>query len=111
MALFLVFAAAGGVGFGVGGGTRDCLSFLAGLVVASLTVTLGVMLVEIAGRIAPAMAMVAALSNYTLTVLLFLILLQAISPQVADIPALATGLACSVVPYLSWQFAKARPRR
>jgi hypothetical protein len=108
--LFAVIAAAGGLGFALGAGGRACLSFLAGLVVASLAATLGIMLVEIAGRIAPAMAMVAALSNYALTVLFFLLLLRAVDPDVADVPAFATGLACSVVPYLAWQFARARPR-
>lgn len=109
-ALFVGLAAAGGIGFGVGSGGRAAVGFLAGLAVASFTGTLGVVLVEIAGRIAPAMAMVAALSNYVLTVLFFLVLLESVGSDVVDVPAFATGLACSVVPYLAWQFQRAHPR-
>jgi hypothetical protein len=109
--LVLTFAVVGGLAFGLARGPRSATSFLAGLAVATATVTMGAALVEIAGRIAPALAMIAALSNYALTVLFFLVLLRSISPSSADIPALATGLGCSVVPYLAWQFAKARPRR
>jgi hypothetical protein len=108
--LFLAIAAVGGGAFALATGGRACVSFLAGLLIATLAATLGIMLVEIAGRIAPAMAMIAALSNYALTVLFFLVLLRAIDPSVADIPAFAAGLACSIVPYLAWQFGKARPR-
>lgn len=109
--LFVAFAAVGAVGFGLARDGRAAVSFLAGMAIATATVSLGAVLVEIAGRIAPAMAMVAAMSNYLLTVLFFVILLSAVSPDVVAIPAFATGLAASVVPYLAWQFAKARPGR
>lgn len=109
--LFAGFAAVGGIGFGLGVGGRAAVSFLAGMAVATVTVSLGVVMVDVAGRIAPVMAMVAALTNYLMTVLLFVVLLKTVSPSVAHIPAFATGLAVSVVPYLAWQFARARPGR
>jgi hypothetical protein len=104
-------ASAGVLAFVLGSGSRAALSFLAGLVIATLAVCLGALLVLVAARIAPSLAMVAALSNYTLTVLFFLVLLNLIGPRAVDVPAFATGLAASVVPYLGWQFAQARPRR
>jgi hypothetical protein len=109
--LGLPVAAVGGGAFAAGDGTRAALSFLGGLVTALLAVGLGVVLVEVAGRISPALAMVAAVSNYALTVLLFLVLLSAVSPSVVVIAAYATGLAAAVVPYLAWQFDSARPRQ
>jgi hypothetical protein len=104
-------AAAGVLAFAVGSGRRAALSFLVGFAVATLTVSVGAVLVQVAGRIAPQLAMVAALSNYALTVLFFLVLLAVVGPTSADVPAFATGLAASVVPYLGWQFAQARPRQ
>lgn len=107
--LGLPIAVLGSVAFAIAGGVKPSLSFLGGLALAFAAVGTGAVLVEIADRIAPGMAMIAALSNYLLTVLFFLILLTAISPSAVDIPAFASGLAASVVPYLSWQIARAHP--
>lgn len=111
LGLFVTFAGLGVVGFGLGSGGRAAVSFLAGMTVATATAGAGAMLVEVAGRISPAVAMVAAMSNYLLTVLLFVIILSSVDSSVVDIPAFAMGLVASVVPYLAWQFAKARPGR
>jgi hypothetical protein len=45
-----------------------------------------------------------------LTVLFFVLLLALLGPDLVDVPAFAIGLAASVVPYLGWQVAQARPR-
>lgn len=108
--LFVGAALVGATGFAVGSGTRAAWSYLAGLAIATATGTLGVLLVELAGRIRASLAMIAALSNYALTVLVFLLLLRSVSPALADVPAFAAGLAASLVPYLGWQFRRARPR-
>lgn len=105
-----VAAVAGGLGFGLGAGQRAAWSFLAGLALALVVVSVAALMVAFAGRISPALAMVAALSNYALTVLFFVLLLVALGPDLVDVPAFAIGLAASVVPYLGWQFAQARPR-
>ena len=110
-ALLLLVAVAGTVGFAVAAGTRGALSYLVGLAIATVAVVAGTMLVEIAARITPALAMVAALSNYLLTVLLFVVLLNTVDDDAADVPAFALGLVAAVVPYLAWQLTRARPSR
>lgn len=110
VALFAGAALVGGTGFAVASGSRAAWSYVVGLAIATATVTVGVVLVEVAGRIRASLAMVAALANYALTVLVFLILLRAVSPALADIPAFAAGLASSLLPYLAWQFRRTRPR-
>lgn len=114
----LLFAAVAGallpvglVVFGIAGGVRGAVSFLAGMAIATAVASFGALMIEVAGRISPSLAMVAALSNYLITVLLFVAVLRSVGPDVADVPAFATGLVTAVVPYLAWQFAKARPNR
>jgi hypothetical protein len=109
LGLFVGFAVVGAVGFGLGSGGRAAVSYLAGMTVATAVAGFGAVLVEVAGRIAPAMAMIAAMSNYALTVLVFVLILSSVDSSVVDVPAFALGLLASVVPYLAWQFAKARP--
>jgi ABC-type dipeptide/oligopeptide/nickel transport system permease subunit len=101
---------AGTTAFAAAVGTRAGLSFLIGYAIALATVSLGVLLVDVAGRLAPSLALVVALGNYALTVLFFLLLLSVVSPKLADVPAFATGLASAVVPYVAWQLARARLR-
>lgn len=108
--LAVVAAVSGGVGFGLAEGTRSALSFLAGLGIALVTASVAAVFVAFAGRISPAFAMIAAVSNYALTVLFFVLLLASVGSDVVDVAAFAVGLATSVVPYLGWQFAQARPR-
>jgi hypothetical protein len=110
LALGAVAALAGGLGFGLAVNERAAWSFLGGLALALVVVSAAALMVGFAGRISPALAMVAALSNYALTVLFFVLLLVALGPEVVDVPAFAIGLAASVIPYLGWQFAAARPR-
>lgn len=107
--LIVALAVVGTVAFAIASGQRGAVSYLAGMGIATSVACLGAWLVEVAGRIAPAVAMVAALSNYALTVLLFVIVLSSVDSSVADIPAFATGLVASIVPFLAWQFAKAQP--
>lgn len=107
--LGLPIAALGGIGFAAGRDAKAGWSFLAGFLIALAVVSTGVLMVDVAGRIAPSMAMIAAVSNYVLTTLAFLLLLTVISPDVVDIPAFATGLAAAVVPYVAWQLGRARP--
>jgi hypothetical protein len=102
-------AVAGAVAFGVADGAKAALSFLGGLALALAIVALGVVLVDMATRISPNFGMLIAFSNYLLTVLFFVLLLKVVDPDSVDVPAFATGLATSVVPYLAWQFAQARP--
>lgn len=102
-------ALVGGVAFGVGGGSRAALSFLAGLAIALSIATAGALLVDVAGRLLPSLAMITALVNYAVTVLVFVVLLGLIGRSTVNVPAFATGLAVSVVPYLTWQFRLARP--
>jgi hypothetical protein len=109
LGLFVAFAVVGVVAFGLAVGSRAAVSFLAGMTVATATVGAGAVLVEIAGRISPAVAMLAAMSNYLLTVLIFVLILSSVDSSVVHVPAFAVGLAASVVPYLAWQFRKARP--
>ena len=112
-ALFLttaaVFAALGALAFGIGAGTRGALSYLVGFAIALSIATAGALLVDAAGRLLPSLAMITALLNYVVTVLVFVLLLGLIGPSAVDVPAFATGLAVSVVPYLAWQFRLARP--
>jgi hypothetical protein len=107
--LGLPIAVLGGVGFAAGRDAKAGWSFLAGFLIALAVVSTGVLMVDVAGRIAPSMAMIAAVSNYVLTTLAFLLLLTVISPDLADVPAFATGLAAAVVPYVAWQLGRARP--
>lgn len=104
-------AVAGALGFGLGVGARAGWSFVAGFLIALATVSLGVLLVVVAGQLAPSLAMLAAVANYVLTTLLFLLLLVTVSPSLADVRAFACGLAVSVVPYVAWQVERARPRQ
>lgn len=100
---------AGLFGFGFGAGSRGAWSFLAGFLIALAVVTGGVLMVDVAGRLTPAIVMLVAVLNYVMTTLIFLLLLTLISPELADVPAFACGLAGAVAPYVAWQVARVRP--
>ncbi len=109
--LAVALATAGTLAFAVAADGRAAVSFLSGMVIATLPATFGAVMIEVAGRISPTLAMVAALTNYVLTVLLFVVVLASVRADAVDVPAFAAGLVTAVVPYLAWQFARARPNR
>lgn len=101
-------AVVGALGFGLGRDGRAATSFLGGLALALVVVAAGVWFVEYASRLVPRYGLLFAMTQYVVTVLFFLLLLKAVDRDSVDVPAFATGLAASVVPYLAWQFASAR---
>ncbi len=106
--LGLPLAVLGTVGFGIASGGKAAGSFLLGFGAALLAASFAAVLVDLASRIAPGMGLIAALSNYVLTVLFFLVLLMSVSSSSIDVTAFAVGLAASVVPYVAWQYVKAQ---
>jgi hypothetical protein len=110
LGLVVLIALVGGLAFGLAGGARPAWSFLAGFGLATIIATAGAVLVDVAGTIAPQLGMVVALANYVMTVVVFILVLRTVGDSTVDVPAFATGLASSVVPYLAWQFRLARPR-
>lgn len=109
--LALAIAVVGAGVYAVVGDARAVVSFLSGMAIATAVASFGAVMIEVAGRISPSLAMVAALTNYALTVLLFIVFLASVNADVADVPAFTVGLLGAVLPYLAWQFAKARPDR
>lgn len=101
-------AVIGALGFGLARDGRAAVGFLTGLGLALLVVAAGVWFVDLASRLVPRLGLLFAMTQYVVTVLFFLLLLKVVDRDAVDVPAFATGLAASVVPYLAWQFAQAR---
>ena len=75
---------------------RAALSYALAAVSGGAIFSVGAGAVRIAGRISPVAAMIAALTNYALTVLILAFAYAASSPRVVDPGAVAAGLVCAV---------------
>lgn len=80
---------------------RAALSFALAAISGGAIFSVGAWAVRVAGQISPVAAMIAALINYALTVLLLAFAYAASSPRVVDRAAVAAGLICAVVVWVT----------
>ena len=101
---------AGSIGFGIGRGGSGFGAFV-GAFVFALAVLVGAgWFVDVAGRISPKRAMLAAMLNFILILLVFLMLLVLLKGSDADLDAVAVGLIAATLPFGAWHIAKANQR-
>ena len=64
----------------------------------------------IASRLSPAFSLLGAMMNYTLTVLVLVVAVKKVDRAQVHVAAAACGLLVALVPFLIWQFGRARPQ-
>lgn len=102
--------AAGSLGFGIGHGVRGLTAFLAAFAVAFVVLVGAGWYVDFAGRISPKRAMVAAMLNFILILLVFLLLLALLKGSDVDLDAVGVGLIVATLPFGAWHIAKANEK-
>jgi hypothetical protein len=98
---------AGSVGFGIGHGVSGLGAFVGAFVFAFIVLVGAGWYVDFAGRISPKRAMIAAMLNFILILLVFLLLLALLKGSDADLDAVAVGLIAATLPFAGWHLAKA----
>lgn len=101
---------AGSLAFGIDQGGRGLSAFVGAFVFALVVLVGAGWFVDIAGRISPKHAMLAAMANFTLILLVFLMLLTLLKGSDADLDAVAVGLMVATLPFGAWHIAKANEK-
>lgn len=110
LVLAVLLGAAGVVGFGIGAGSRAAWSFAGGYGLTLGLTAFACASVVIAGRLSPAFSLLGAMMNYTLTILVLVVVLKNVDRDQAHVAAAVSGLLIALVPFLTWQLGRARPQ-